>query len=433
MPTSDNKTLRSPSVSLILVLALLTMVSPLATDMYLPAFPQMAVDLGTTATGIQLTLTAFLIGLALGQLVIGPLSDGIGRRRPLLAGTLICLIASIVCALAPSVELMIVARFIQGFSGAAGVVLARAVISDTTQGAVAAKLMSLMMIIGGIAPVLAPVAGGAIVLTMGWRGVFWVITIMVALMLLGTIFFVKETLPTERHQAGGVRALIRNGRFVLRNRPYLGYTFTFVFSFGAMFAYISASPFVLQNILGLSTLTYSIVFGVNALGMVITSALAMKLAAHASPSKVLGGGVVALVLTTAALLVVILTGVNIVGTLILLFAVLASFGFIFGHATALALEQVTSYAGTGSAFLGALQFILGAAVSPLVGLAGEHDARPMGIAMVVLAVLAAFSFFVLARKTPDKNVDLDSSEEAGEESFSTKSEVPVALREEPAV
>lgn len=419
MTTAVERTLRSPSGSLILVLALLTMVSPLATDMYLPAFPQMATELDTTATGIQLTLTAFLIGLALGQLVIGPLSDGIGRRRPLIAGTLVCFLASVACALAPTVELMIAARFVQGFSGAAGVVLARAVISDTTRGAVAAKLMSLMMIIGGIAPVLAPVAGGAIVLTMGWRGVFWVITIMVALMLLGSIFFVKETLPAERRQAGGLKALLRNGRFVLRNRQYLGYTFTFVFAFGAMFAYISASPFVLQNILGLSTLTYSITFGINALGMVIASAIAMKLAGRVKPRKVLGSGVIALFLTTAGLLVVILTGVNMVGTLILLFAVLASFGFIFGHATALALEQVTAYAGTGSAFLGALQFILGAAVSPLVGLAGEHDARPMGIAMVTFAVLAVVSFFILARRAPDKSATFDSSEKAEENSFST--------------
>lgn len=426
MTTAVERTLRNPSGSLIMVLALLTMVSPLATDMYLPAFPQMASELGTTATGIQLTLTAFLIGLALGQLVIGPLSDGIGRRRPLLVGTLVCFLASVACALAPTVELMITARFVQGFSGAAGVVLARAVISDTSRGAVAAKLMSLMMIIGGIAPVLAPVAGGAIVLTMGWRGVFWVITVMVALMLLGSIFFVKETLPAERRQAGGLAALLRNGRFVLGNRKYLGYTFTFVFAFGAMFAYISASPFVLQNILGLSTLTYSITFGINALGMVLASAIAMKLAGRVDTRKVLGGGVITLFLTSAALLVVILTGVNMVGTLLLLFAVLASFGFIFGHATALALEQVTAYAGTGSAFLGALQFILGAAVSPLVGLAGEHDARPMGIAMVVLAVLALASFFVLARRSSNGGTISNDPENTGTSSFSSESGASIA-------
>lgn len=386
------------------------MVSPLATDMYLPAFPQMASDLDTTATGIQLTLTSFLVGLALGQLIIGPLSDGIGRRTPLIIGTLVCLVASVACALAPTIELMVTARFIQGFSGAAGVVLSRAIISDTTRGAVAAKLMSLMMVIGGIAPILAPVAGGAIVISMGWRGVFWVLTIAVALMLLGSIFLVKETLPAERRQAGGIKTLLRNGRFVLSNRKYLGYTFTFVFAFGAMFAYISASPFVLQNILGLSTIMYSITFGINALGMVAASGIAMKLSARMDTHKILGGGVIALLISSAALFVVIFTGVDMVATLVLLFAVLASFGFVFGHATALALEQVPEYAGTGSAFLGALQFILGAAVSPLVGLAGEQDARPMGIAMLVLSALAVICFLVLAKKSPEEVEDADTTQ-----------------------
>jgi DHA1 family bicyclomycin/chloramphenicol resistance-like MFS transporter len=398
MTSPVEKIFPRPSGLLIMVLAMLTMVSPLATDMYLPAFPEMAGDLGSSATGIQLTLTAFLIGLALGQLVIGPLSDGIGRRRPLIVGTAICLLASAACAIAPTIELMTAARFVQGFSGAAGVVLARAVISDTARGAVAAKLMSLMMIIGGIAPVLAPVAGGAIILTLGWRGVFWVITGLVALMLVGAVAFVKETLPAEQRQSGGLKTMLRSGGAVLGNRSYLGYTLTFVFAFGAMFAYISASPFVLQNILGLSTLTYSITFGINSLGLVISSAVAMRLAGRVDIRKVLGGGVIALFLTSAGLLAVILTGVNTVGTLVLLFAVLASLGFIFGNATALALGQVTSHAGTGSAFLGAAQFILGAAVSPLVGLAGENDARPMGIAMLVLAALSLACFLTLARR-----------------------------------
>lgn len=423
MTTLAQKTLSRPSGPLIMVLALLTMVSPLATDMYLPAFPDMAAELGTTATGIQLTLTTFLIGLALGQLVIGPLSDGVGRRRPLIAGTAICLLASAACAVAPTVELMTAARFVQGFSGAAGVVLARAVISDTARGAAAAKLMGLMMIIGGIAPVLAPVAGGAVILSLGWRGVFWVITGLVALMLLGAIAFAKESLPSQARQSGGLTTMLRSGRFVLSNRKYLGYTLTFVFAFGAMFAYISASPFVLQNILGLSTFTYSVTFGINSLGIMITSAIAMKLAGRVDIHKVLGGGVIALFLTSASLLSVILTGVNTVATLILLFAVLASLGFIFGNATALALEQVTAYAGTGSALLGAAQFILGAAVSPLVGLAGEFDARPMGLSMLILAALSLASFLLLARRRPGSGTTSEGAETTKKEPHRTEPEV----------
>jgi DHA1 family bicyclomycin/chloramphenicol resistance-like MFS transporter len=382
----------------IAVLALLTAVSPLSTDMYLPAFPQMATDLGTSATGIQLTLTTFLVGLALGQLVIGPLSDGTGRRKPLIVGAAVCLLASIATAVAPTIEFLIVARFIQGFSGAAGVVLSRAIIADSAKGVRGAKLLGLMMIIGGIAPVLAPVLGGAIIAGLGWRGVFWVLAFMVALMFVAVLCFIKESLPASGRQSGGVKAMFRSGRTVLSNRNYVGYLVTFCFAFAAMFAYISASPFVLQNILGLSPGTYSLVFGVNSLAIMISAIIATRLAGRVDYRKMLGGGVIALLLTSVALLAVVLIGVSMIPTLVLLFVFQGSVGFIYGNATTLALGEARHHAGTGSAFLGAFQFLLGAVVSPLVGLAGDHDARPMGIAMAAAAAISAAAFFLLTRK-----------------------------------
>ncbi|WP_427006044.1 multidrug effflux MFS transporter [Pseudarthrobacter sp. H2] len=381
----------------IAVLALLTAVSPLSTDMYLPAFPQMAADLGASATGIQLTLTTFLVGLALGQLVIGPLSDGTGRRKPLIIGAAICLLASIATAVAPTIEFLIVARFIQGFSGAAGVVLSRAIIADSAKGVRGAKLLGLMMIIGGIAPVLAPALGGAIIAGLGWRGVFWVLAFMVALMFVAALCFIKESLPASGRQSGGVKAMFRSGRTVPSNRNYVGYLVTFCFAFAAMFAYISASPFVLQNILGLSPGTYSLVFGVNSLAIMISAIIATRLAGRVAYRKMLGGGVIALLLASVALLAVVMTGVSMIPTLVLLFVFQGSVGFIYGNATTLALGEASHHAGTGSAFLGAFQFVLGAAVSPLVGLAGDHDARPMGIAMAVAAAISAAAFFLLTR------------------------------------
>lgn len=396
-PTPTRDALR-PSGMLIAVLALLTAVSPLATDMYLPAFPQMASDLDASASSIQLTLTSFLIGLALGQLVIGPLSDASGRRKPLIVGTAVCLAASVACAMAPGIGFLVVARFLQGFSGAAGVVLSRAIISDSARGVTAAKLLGLMMIIGGIAPVLAPVIGGAVITSLGWRGVFWVIAAVVALMLTGVLAFAKESLPASGRQTGGLKSTLLSGRALLSNRNYVGYLLTFCFAFAAMFAYISASPFVLQNILGLSTGVYSVVFGVNSLAIMITSIIATRLAGRVAYRKMLGGGILALLVASSALSAVAFAGVTLVPTLVLLFVFMASLGFIYGNATTLCLGEASHHAGTGSAFLGSLQFILGAVVSPLVGLAGEQDARPMGIAMAVTALICASAFFLLTRE-----------------------------------
>ena len=224
-------------------LAMLTAVAPLSIDMYLPGFPRMAIDLGTTASGVQLTMTAFLVGMALGQLFIGPLSDGLGRRRPLIIGTVVGLLATIVCAVAPTIEILGTARFIQGLGGAAGVVLARAIISDTARGAAAAKLFSVLLIITVLVPVLAPLAGGAVIVAAGWRAVFWVIAALFLVVLVIALIWVKETLPRDQRTTGGITATLRATREVLGNRNYTGYLLTFTLGFGALFAYISASPF----------------------------------------------------------------------------------------------------------------------------------------------------------------------------------------------
>ncbi|UZN03134.1 multidrug effflux MFS transporter [Cellulomonas sp. S1-8] len=383
--------------ALVAVLALLTAVAPLSIDMYLPGFPAMADELGTTASGIQLTMTAFLVGLGLGQLFIGPLSDGIGRRRPLLVGTTLCLVASVACALAPTVEVLAGARFLQGLGGAAGVVLARAVISDTSRGPAAAKLLGVLMIVSVIAPVVAPLAGGLIVARSGWRLVFWVIAALVAVMLVGAAVRARETLPVAERTRGGIGTTLATARDVLANRQYTGYVLTFGFAFAGLFAYISASPFVVQNIIGLSEGQFSLVFALNALAITVTSAVSAALAGRVPYRSMIGAGLAAATLAGAGLLAAALHGVPTVPTLVLLAVFQGSFGLVFGNATALALGEAGRHAGTGSAFLGFLQFALAAVVAPLVGIAGEDTAVPMGIAMVVSAVLAGLSFVVLTR------------------------------------
>ncbi|MEW2017328.1 multidrug effflux MFS transporter [Rhodococcus sp. NPDC076796] len=383
---------------MIAVLALLTAIPPLATDMYLPGFPAMATELGTSASNIQLTLTTFLIGLALGQLVIGPLSDNWGRRRPLIVGSAVCLVAGIAAALAPNIEFLIGARFVQGFAGAAGVVLARAIISDRASGSTAAKLFGVMMIIGGVAPVIAPLVGGAVVDSIGWRGVFWIISALTALMLIAAVCFVQESLPPENRRAGGLREMLDGIGSVVRNRRYLGYTLSYAFGFSVMFAYISASPFVLQNMLGLSAGQYSAAFAANAGGLMLGSAVTAKLSDRVSLDRMLACGVIAVMATTSALAVLTVVGITLWPMLILLFATVTSLGFVFANATTLAVEQVPALAGTGSAVLGALQFGLAAVISPLVGLGGDATAVPMVIAMFFAALMSMSMLFLVAKK-----------------------------------
>jgi DHA1 family bicyclomycin/chloramphenicol resistance-like MFS transporter len=393
----------------ILVLALLNAVTPFSIDMYLSAFPEMAQEFGTSASNIQLTLTTFLVGLAVGQLVIGTLSDRFGRRRPLIIGTLACVAVSAFCALAPSIELLIVLRFAQGFCGAAGVVISRAVIADRARGSRAARLFAVMMLIGVLAPITAPILGGVIVTGLGWRAVFAALAILNIVTLLGVLFGVKETLPEHHRRPGGLKALGTSARSVLGNRHYLGYTLVMAFTAAAMFAYIAASPFVLQNVLGFSPATYSLTFGSCALAVAAGSLTSARLVKNFSPRRVLMGGVTAVVVVTLLMLLNVTVGHVIPwATITLMACFMGSIGFVYANATALATTEVSHAAGTGSAVLGFLQYGMGAVTPPLVGMLGEGSAVPMGVVMFVAATLAASSLFVLTRG----HVPFDDEDEA---------------------
>ena len=392
-PTQTAERDTSLSPWLLLVLALLSAVAPVATDLYLPAFPEMTVELHASATAVQLTLTAFLLGLTFGQLAFGPLSDRIGRRGPLVVGTLLCVVASAVAAMAPTVGILVTARFAQGFTGAAGMVIGRAVISDLATGKSAARAFSLMMIVGGIAPVVAPFAGGLLVGPVGWRGILWVVGGIAVAMFVATVALVRESHPKERRDA--VKAQAAEGVSPwrqLKSRTYIGNTLAFGFGFSVMMAYISASPFVYQVMLGLSPTQYGIAFAINALGLTAVSALSARLSASFSSRKLLGVGLGLMLVATLTLLSLVLTGAPSWTIAIPIFVAVSCQGLILGNATALALAAVPQAAGSGSAGLGALQFGLGAAVSPLVGLGGEHTALPLAVVMVTLSVLAMAAY-----------------------------------------
>jgi DHA1 family bicyclomycin/chloramphenicol resistance-like MFS transporter len=400
--TTATSTIRagvSIAPALLVTLALLSAVAPFATDLYLPAFPTMVTQLHTTAAGVQLTLTAFLIGLALGQLLFGPLSDRFGRIRPLIAGAVVCVAASAVTVFAPTVEVLIAARFAQGFAGAAGMVIGRAIISDLATGKAAARAFSLMMIVSGIAPVVAPLAGGFLIAPIGWRGALAVILGLSTAMLLAVLAVVRET-HTEHRRAAlrAQKATDGSPLTSLLSRTYLGNTAAFAFAFAAMMAYISASPFVYQTMMGLSAGEYGAMFGMNAFTLLAVSALSAKLASRYEVHHLAATGLGVVSASSIAVLALAATAVPAGWLAIPLLTLVGGMGLIFGNTTALALSAAPRAAGSASAVLGASQFLLAAIVSPLVSIAGESTAVPLGIIVVSASAIACVSLLVAGNR-----------------------------------
>ena len=362
---------------LLSTLALLMGLASFGIDLYLPAFPVMTTELSTTATGVQLSLTAFLIGAGAGQLVFGPWSDRAGRVVPLVFGAVLFVAASVTATLAGSIELLVAARLVQGLGGTAGMVIGRAIILDRARGTEAARALSIMMLIGGIAPIIAPVAGGALVGPVGWRGLLGIVTGLGVIALACVLVFVRESLPREirRARAGTAR---RGGWRGLISRAYLGNTAAYAFGMAIMMAYISASPFVYQDMIGLSAAAYGIAFAINAVGLMIATTVAARLAGRVSLRGLTLTGLTISLAAVVAIVILTLTD-----------APAGWLGLVFGNATALAMSAVPPAAtGAGSALLGAVQFALAGLVAALVGIAGEHTAIPLGVTMLAAAIIA---------------------------------------------
>ncbi|UYG16352.1 multidrug effflux MFS transporter [Brachybacterium huguangmaarense] len=382
----------------IAVLTTLSAIGPLATDMYIPAFPEVKADLGTSDPHLQLTLTAFFLGTASGQVVAGPLSDRVGRRWPLLAGIILCLLGSIGCALAPNVGVLLAFRVLQGIGGGFGMVLGRAVLIDLTDGPELFRTMNLMQGIGGISPIVAPLLGGLILLVGQWHEVFWLIALMSLISLVGALFLIPESLPPSRRHAGGFRTFARNCRTLLSRPIFVAYLLVNAFSAFALMAYVSASSFVVQELLDYSSTTYSILFAINSLGMMGASLTSARLTGTVHPRTLIRIG---LSFVSAAALV-LLIGALFLGTPAWLvipafFFIVAPQGLVFGNGAGLASAQASEFAGTGSAMLG-LGFSFAASLAaPLVGLGGSHSAVPMAIVMVG-GVLVSWLAFLLARR-----------------------------------
>ena len=387
------------STSLVLTLALQSAVPPFATDMYTPAFPRVTADLATSASLVGLTLTTFFLGMALGQLLGGPLSDQRGRRIPMIVGGVICTLGAIGCALAPSIWVLIVFRVVQGFGGGLAAVVARAVVVDVAKGDLLARVMSIMMALGGLAPMVAPVFGGA-VLTLGgtWRTVFWCLVGFGLLMTITAIVFVPESLPLERRHGGGLRQFATGLSEVLRIRVYVGYMLTAALSGFTMMAYIANSSYVLQEMKGVAPMPFALFFASTALAQILLSIVNAKIVGRFRPRTLIGFGLALATVAVAALTV----GVFALETPLLLtcggfLILMAVQAFIFGNASALAADQARHVAGAASAVLGVAQAVAMAVAAPLASSGGATTAVPMIWVMIVGIVGSLFSFLVLAQ------------------------------------
>ncbi|NYI06885.1 Bcr/CflA family multidrug efflux MFS transporter [Allostreptomyces psammosilenae] len=388
-----------PGPLLVLILGTLTALAPLSMDMYLPALPEVTSSLGTTSTQVQLTITTFLIGLALGQLLAGPLSDAVGRRRPLLVGISLYLVATAACAVAPNIETLTALRMLQGLTGAAGVVIARAVVRDYYSGVAAARLFSSLMLISGLAPILAPVVGGQLMRVTSWQGIFVAQAVLGVFITLLAAWKLRETLPVQRRRPMDLGDTLRTMGRLLADRTLLGYLLAFAFGFSSIFAYISASSVVLQEVYGASPQTYSLLFGLVALGMVgFTQVNGRVLVGRFSPNRlivvglgvILGGGALLVVLTAA-------TEASLWVIVPVLWVTISATGLVMPNCTTEVLNRAPHAAGSASALLGTSQFLVGSLVAPLAAMGGGETALPMALTLTGMAVVALGALLALSR------------------------------------
>ncbi|RDG39322.1 multidrug effflux MFS transporter [Streptomyces corynorhini] len=384
-----------------LVLGGLTALPPLSMDMYLPALPEVTRSLNSPAATVQITLTACLAGMALGQIVVGPMSDRWGRRRPLLFGMFVYIFATAICALAPTAELLIAFRLLQGLAGAAGIVIARAVVRDLYDGVEMARFFSTLMLISGVAPVIAPVIGGQVLRVTDWRGIFLVLTVIGIALTFVVWKWLHETLPPERRHSGGVGHALRTMRGLVADRIFTGYMLAGGLAFAALFAYISASPFVVQEIYGASPQTFSLLFGVNSIGLIAVGQINGKiLVGRVAMDRVLFFGLAVIALAALALLLMtsgVFGSVGLFPVAAALFVLMSAMGLAMPNTNASALMRTPHAAGSASALIGTASFLIGAIASPLVGIAGEHTAVPMAVVQLVSALGALGCFLGLVR------------------------------------
>ena len=380
------------------LLGSLSLLGPFTIDTYLPAFPTIVEEFHTSASLVQVSLTTCLLGLALGQLIIGPMSDVQGRRKPLIIFLGLYLLSSLICAVAPNIYMLIVSRFIQGFAAAGGLVISRAVVRDLYSGRELTKFFATLMLIGNLGPIVAPIIGGAILSFANWKVVFLVLTFIGIILTVVVAFRLEETLPAEKRVPSNIKQVVMNFGSLLKDREFAGYAFTQGFTTAGIFAYVSGISFVYQNIYGVSPQVFSLLFGINGVGLIIGTQIVGRLSKFSERTFLKSG--LALSMSASILLVIaILVHAPLVAVAIPIFLFVTSISIIGTSSFSLAMETKGHMAGSASALLGLLPFLLGSLTAPLVGIGGEHTAVPMGVIIFASSLLAFLSYYVLVRKS----------------------------------
>lgn len=390
-PDEQNVRMR---VWLILILGSLTAFGPLSMDMYLPALPEIGSDLGTSTSLVQMSLTACLLGLGFGQIVFGPYSDVHGRRKPLLFTLIGYALASFLSAFSPNIYVLIVLRFIQGFTGAAGIVIARASARDMYSGKELTKFVALLSLVNGAAPILAPIFGGFILQFIPWQGIFHVLGFIGLLMLIGVFFGLPETLNHEKRSTGGVFGVVKTFGKLMRDRTFLSISLTQGFIMTSMFAYIAGSPFVLQKMYGVTEFQFSLFFALNGIGIILAAQVAGHLSSRMAESKILQLSLYVALTGALLLCYTVWTEGSLALLALSLFLIISCVGSVSTTGFSIAMNLQERDVGSASAFLGLLPHIGGAIVSPLVGIMGEMSAIPMALIMLVCTIFALITFYI---------------------------------------
>jgi DHA1 family bicyclomycin/chloramphenicol resistance-like MFS transporter len=372
------------ATALLVVLGALSAFGPITTDLYLPSLPEVAGDLDVAPAQVQATLTACLVGLAVGQAIAGPLSDSYGRRRPLLIGIGLFALASLGCAAAPSVVVLDVLRLVQGLCGAAGIVLARAIVRDRWTGVQMARIYAALMGAVSLGPILAPTIGGALLGFMDWRGLFVVLAGFGVVLLVTCATWVPETLVPERRRDVGLLVTLRVGRRLMADRVFAGYSIASGLAFGALFSYISGSSFVYQDVFGVSPQVYGLLFALNGCALLLANVINHRLQERIGSERLLRAGLLAVLGGAVLLTASVVAGAGLAGVIPSLFIAVGGLGFVPSNSVALALGPHGADAGTASALIGVIQFLIGAIAAPLAGVAGE-SAVPMAIGMLAFS------------------------------------------------
>ena len=376
---------------LTIFLGVMTAIAPLSTDMYLPALPEVQADFGVSTSLVQLTLTMTTLGMALGQILAGPLSDLAGRRRPLFVGMLVFIGATLGCVLAEDIYLFLFFRFCAGFAGASGIVIARAIARDVCEGAELTRFFAVLMMVNGFAPIIAPVIGGQILLFAIWRATFVLLT-LVGVFLAGAALIYQETLPQEARSANMTDSL-KIFPMLLRDRYFLGHCLLQCFVFGAFFSYLSGSSFVFQNVYAVSPQVYSMIFAVIGAGLLLAGVLPARLAGRVPDVVMLKYAVLVPLFGSILLLAGFCLSAPLAVILVVLFLTIVPLSVMGAASFSLALSRQGKNAGSASALIGCFSMLLGACMMPVVGIAGDHTALPMGIVMLSCYGLGTAVFY----------------------------------------